>query len=80
MEAGTARLSACLRWPLLMNDQGQRAAIATGEVQPAQPVIPRRTPARAKALEETTPVLTVKDAVKEFRVHAAAPRSWLWTA
>ncbi len=31
VEAATGRLTACLRWPVLLNDEGQRAAIHTEE-------------------------------------------------
>ena len=64
VEAGERRLTACLRWRELTNDEGQRAAIHTdpGTGDPAKPAGLGKGAGQAAG----APLLTVVDAVKYF--------------
>ena len=64
VQAGGGRLTACLRWAVLLEDEGQKAAVRTdGALCPAEMGAPTRHPAD---LQAGAPLLTVTDAVKDF--------------
>jgi peptide/nickel transport system ATP-binding protein len=63
VKAGEGRLTACLRWQVLTDDEGQRAAIRTDtEAGTRQPV----GEGAGQAPTAGVPLLTVTDAVKYF--------------
>ena len=78
VEAGGGRLTACLRWTALLDDEGQREAIRTDEaLHPAGAGALARRPGGTPAVaphpapsHPRAPLLTVTDAVKDF----AGPR------
>jgi len=72
MDAGEGRLTACLRWQVLMNDEGQRQAIRTDAAAEAGllPGQARAPGGAAGASPSGAPLLTITDAVKDF----AGPR------
>jgi len=74
VEAGGGRRTACLRWTVLLDDEGQKEAVRTeGALRPAGTAAPTRRaadiPAPASRLAPApagAPLLTVADAVKDF--------------
>jgi peptide/nickel transport system ATP-binding protein len=70
--AGEGRLTACLRWKVMMNDQGQREAIHTEGAAARAGLPPREVPPKASPTPGPTAtaagaaLLTVDDAVKYF--------------
>ncbi len=79
VEAVQGRLTACLRWALLTDEQGQREAIRTeGGASTATAALRKVLDGRAGRTllsADGTPLLTVRQAVKDFRVRRRSLRA-----